>query len=173
MNDPRELQRLVLPPWATNARVTRELVAAIPARLWRTPIPGNSRRTLGSITIHLHNSRCGWVKTLGRPHGVVVPKRVDTRTGTRRELLTALRSSAHAMDQLLRLGCANGGMVPPTAAYHWRNLALDVGHVVTYFVAHEAHHRGQLLLLARQLGAPIPKQSRDRVWWWKPAASRH
>ena len=36
----------------------------------------------------------------------------------------------------------------PPAAFAWRNLALDVGHVLTYFVAHEGHHRGQLVLLA-------------------------
>jgi uncharacterized damage-inducible protein DinB len=61
-----------------------------------------------------------------------------------------------------------GGRVPATAKYVWRNLPLDVGHVLSYFVAHEAHHRGQLMLVARQLGVRLPRQVVDRMWWWQP-----
>jgi len=50
----------------------------------------------------------------------------------------------------------------------WRNLALDVGHVLTYFVAHEGHHRGQLTLLARQFGVPLPQAVRSGLWQWQP-----
>jgi uncharacterized damage-inducible protein DinB len=40
-------------------------------------------------------------------------------------------------------------------------------HFLNYFVAHEAHHRGQLILIARQLGHRVPKQIVDGVWQWK------
>jgi hypothetical protein len=53
---------------------------------------------------------------------------------------------------LLELGNRHGGHVPPSKAYTWRNLPLDVEHVLTYFVAHEGHHRGQIVMAARQLG---------------------
>jgi hypothetical protein len=44
------------------------------------------------------------------------------------------------MASLLALGIERDGQIPPTAAYAWRNLPLDVGHVLAYFVAHEGHH---------------------------------
>lgn len=72
------------------------------------------------------------------------------------------------MEGLFRMACEVDGHLPATARYVWRNLALDIGHLLTYFVAHEAHHRGQLLLVARQLGMPVAKTAADRVWWWKP-----
>ena len=50
--------------------------------------------------------------------------------------------------------------------------ALDVGHLLTYFVAHESHHRGQLALLARQFGAPLPAAARSGLWQWKPPRRR-
>lgn len=70
------------------------------------------------------------------------------------------------------LGGPHGVPVPtPTPAYAWRNLALDVGHILTYFVAHEAHHRGQLVMVARQLGSPLPDAIRNGLWQWKPPRS--
>jgi uncharacterized damage-inducible protein DinB len=41
---------------------------------------------------------------------------------------------------------------------------------VAYFVAHEAHHRGQLILVARQLGHRLPRDVTGGVWQWNRLA---
>src|SRR5512142_187890 len=153
-----DLRATVLIAWRTNDRVTTDLVRQVPLALWRAKVPGEPQRTVGSIAAHFHNSRRNWIRTLGAPHGVAVPRRVDHRTVSRRDLAAALRSSGR--------GIAAGGTVPPTRAYTWRNLPLDVGHVLAYFVAHEAHHRGQIVLIARQLGHPLPREAIDGLWQW-------
>ena len=71
------------------------------------------------------------------------------------------------MEALLGLGLASEGEVPPSKGYVWRNLSLDVGHVLTYFVAHEAHHRGQIVMVARQTGHRLPNTTTAGLWWWK------
>jgi len=162
------LEEVILPAWQTNARVTRLFLSSLPAAIWDHAIPGAPRRTPRMIAGHIHNARCVWARTLGKPHGIRVPKLVDRRLVKKPDLLGALRTSTTAIQELLRLGCAHSGRVPPTAAYVWRNLALDVGHVLTYFVAHEGHHRGQLILLARQFGVPLPEAVRNGLWQWKP-----
>ena len=68
------------------------------------------------------------------------------------------------MEALLELGIAAGGEIPPSKAYVWRNLPLDVGHVLAYFVAHEGNHRGQLVLVARQLGHRLPPDVTNGLW---------
>ncbi len=156
----------LLTAWRTNSRVTTYLVEHLPAALWDVPVPGAPRRTVRMIAGHLHNVRCSWLKTLGREHGIVIPASVDRHKVPRRELLSALGRSGRGIEALLALGIAAGGSVPPSKAYVWRNLPLDVAHVLTYFVAHEAHHRGQIVMLARQLGHRLPSDVCAGLWQW-------
>ena len=158
----------VVAAWRTSNGVTVTLVRHIPDPIWTAPIPGVARKSIAMICGHLHNARCAWLRTLGQPHGIAVPAAVDRRTVARRQLVAALDRSSRAMEELLRFGCLHDGQIPPTPKYVWRNLALDVGHVLTYFVAHEAHHRGQIVMVARQLGTRLPADVTNGLWQWKP-----
>jgi uncharacterized damage-inducible protein DinB len=161
-----ELRESVLSVWATASRVTTFLFEHLPDELWSATIPGAPRRTVRMIAGHIHNSRCMWIGTLGRPHGIRVPASVDRRRVGRARLLKALAQSDRAIARLLEFGCEHGGRIPPTKAYAWRNLPLDVGHVLAYFVAHEGHHRGQIVLIARQLGHRLPSTVTGGLWQW-------
>ena len=165
-----DLAETILAAWRTNHRVTVFLVRHVPTAVWAAPIPGAPRKTVRMIAGHLHNSRRMWLKTLGRPHGIPVPPSVDRRKVSRRQLVAALNRSSRGIEALLRLGCRSGGKVPASPAYVWRNLPLDVGHVLTYFVAHEGHHRGQIVLVARQIGSPLPAAVTTGLWQWTKRA---
>jgi uncharacterized damage-inducible protein DinB len=173
MSQPPDLRATLLAAWRTNNRVTIELVARLPPDLWDTAVPGGARRTIRAIAAHLHNARCSWVKTLGREHGITAPTRVDQRRVTPRQLVAALKRSGNGIEAVLKLGITSGGQVPPSKGYVWRNLSLDVGHVLTYFVAHEGHHRGQITMIARQTGHRLPVDATAGLWQWKPERGRH
>jgi uncharacterized damage-inducible protein DinB len=161
-----DLQVSILAAWRTSNRVTIQLVEQLPLALWDVTVPG-AQRTVRAIAAHLHNARCSWVKTLGREHGITAPARVDHHRVTPRQLAAALKRSGAGIEALLDLGLSADGRVPPSKGYVWRNLSLDVGHVLTYFVAHEAHHRGQVVMLARQTGHRLPRTATDGLWQWK------
>lgn len=118
------------------------------------------------IAGHLHNARCMWIKTLGHEHGIAIPAAVDRRKIGPDKLLAAFERSSRGIEALLELGIAAGGHLPPSKAYVWRNLPLDVAHVLSYFVAHEGHHRGQIVMLARQLGHRLPDEVTGGLWQW-------
>lgn len=165
------LQDTIIAAWQTADRTTAFLLERLPSDLWRAPLPGTPRRTIQMLAGHLHNARCMWLRTLGVPQGLGSVRAVDRRTVTRRALLRALRSSGRGILDLLVLGCDHGGRIPATPAYRWRNLPLDVGHVLAYFVAHEAHHRGQIVLAARQLDLRLPTSVTGGLWQWTQRAA--
>jgi uncharacterized damage-inducible protein DinB len=162
-----ELQASIVGAWRTNNRVTIDLIQQLPPTLWDIAVEAMPRRKVRAIAAHIHNARCRWIRTLGREHGITAATRVDHHRVTARQLAAALRLSGKGMEALLVLGLAAGGRVPPSKGYVWRNLSLDVGHVLTYFVAHEAHHRGQIIMMARQSRHRLPRATTDGLWQWK------
>ena len=165
-----DLRDAICGAWRTNNRVTVFLVEHLSRDLWAATVPGAPRRTIRMIAGHIHNARCMWIKMVGKEHGIPVPENVDRRTVGRKELVSALKRSSRGISGMLRLGCNSGGRIPIPSTYVWRNLLLDVGHVLAYFVAHEGHHRGQIVLLARQLGHRLPVSTTGGLWQWTTRA---
>ena len=149
--------------WRTNNRVTTYLVERLPLELWSKVVPGSPRRTVRMILAHLHNCRCSWVKALGGTLGIPAPRPVDPRRVRPPELLRALSRSSESIVELMEQGAARGGAVPRAA---WQNFPTDLEHFLCYFVAHEAHHRGQLCLVARALGHRLPADVTNGLWQW-------
>ena len=169
MTEALNLADAVVATWKTSNRVTLFLFEALPSEMWPTKVPGTSRRTVRTIAGHIHNARCMWIKMLGQRHGIRIPKRVSLQTVTREELLPALERSSRGIVELLELGIRHGGKIPASGVA-WLNLPVDVVHVLAYFVAHEGHHRGQIVLLARETGHRLPIEITGGLWQWSKRA---
>ena len=157
-----KLRDAILATWRTNNRVTIFLFENLPDELWPKKVPGAPRRTIRMIAGHIHNARCMWIKTLGKKHGVAGPRKVDRHKVSRDELIPALERSSQGIISLLEVGLDRGGKIP--------GFPPDVVHFLAYFVAHEGHHRGQICMLARQLGHRLPDEITYGLWHWSKRA---
>lgn len=149
--------------WRTNNRATVYLIQHFPPSVWSNPVPGIPRLTPGMIAAHIHNSRCRWIKSLGAPHGIAVPRLVDLRRVRPAGVVKALSRSSEGMIEVIELGIANGGRLPRAT---WQNFPTDMEHFLSYFAAHEGHHRGQLCMVSRQLGQRLPRTVAAGIWQW-------
>jgi uncharacterized damage-inducible protein DinB len=151
--------------WQTNNRVTKFFVENLPKEIWSQKIPGMPQRTVRMVAGHMHNARCMWIKMIGKPYGVKAPKRVDRRRVDRVALLKALDRSNQSIVELLGASLERGGELKMNIPYS--NIPSDALHFMTYLAAHEAHHRGQIVLAARQLGHRLPQAATAGLWQWK------
>jgi uncharacterized damage-inducible protein DinB len=157
----------VFDAWRINARITSLLVGALPHEIWHLALPGSPRRTVGALAAHLHNIRCLWLKELGAVSRVKEPARVAPRTVAQDIVLEALSRSDEAIEALLRAGIEAGGRFPGRGgAFVYGAIPREAALFVTYAIAHESHHRGQLVVAARQLAHPLPQEVVAGLWQW-------
>jgi uncharacterized damage-inducible protein DinB len=102
----------------------------------------------------MHAVRGMWLKAAGAP----VPAALDKETATRAEAGLALGESHQALAAVLAAALAGTGQV--------KGFKPDVVGFFGYLVAHDAHHRGQVAMLARQLGHPLPRAAGFGMWEW-------
>ncbi len=157
----------LLDAWRICDRATILLVESLPDALWPLALSGAPRRAVRNVAAHLHNCRASWLKSLATGAGIPVPPSLDPKSATRARTVAALGRSGGAILRLLGAGIENGGELPGVAsAFFYGAMPRNAVLFCAYAVSHEAHHRGQLLLMARQLGHRLPQAIVGGLWQW-------
>ena len=157
--EPVDLGKALVLAWRTSARTTEYLLENLDESLWRAEPPGGEGRTIAAIFAHLHNVRHMLLVTAKASK---VPGKLDRFRATPRETLAALSRSAEAIASVLESAASSGGRVP--------NHPPDAAAYLSSALTHEAHHRGQIAMLARQLGHPLSPEV--MLGMWDPAKRR-
>jgi uncharacterized damage-inducible protein DinB len=158
-------QDYLLAAWQTNNRVTEFFFENLPDELWDMKIPGAPQKTIRMIAGHIHNARCMWIKMIGKQFSIKAPKSIDRRRVSRPALLKAFKQSSAGIIKLLEIGREHGGVLD--IKIPWTNIPSDAVHFMSYMIAHEAHHRGQIVFIARSLGHRLPSHVTAGLWQWK------
>jgi uncharacterized damage-inducible protein DinB len=145
----------------TNNRINQYLIDNIPQAAWHAkPIDGKGR-TIPAIIAHMHNVRIMWLKAATRGsqnQGNTIPAQLDRAKVTPSQALRALEQSRHALSVVMSHALNSDGRI--------KGFRPDVAGFVGYLIAHDAHHRGQIAMLARQSGNPLPQKAMFGMWEW-------
>ncbi len=167
-NEKDELATVLVETYSVNDAMNRHLLAHLNPHAWRAELPGKSKggRTIAAIFAHLHNSRLVWLKN-SAPH-LKCPAALDPYRCTMEQAAAAHKRSA---DQCVRMltDALTGGpsrRVTKFSRGSWAPVWPAGGAMFAYMFSHEAHHRGQILMLAHQLGYRIPPPVWGRIWQW-------
>ena len=150
--------------FAVNDRMNQLVLEHLDSRAWRAQLPGSKGRTIAAIFSHVHNVRCKWLR-LSAPH-LKLPPQLHRSRCTPKQVRQALAQSAALCSQMLEEALAQGRV----KKFHrdgWAKAWTPGTAMFAYMITHEAHHRGQVCMLAHQLGYPLPGQAGYGLWTWE------
>ncbi len=156
--------------FATNERINQLLIEHLDPSAWRAKPPGRVR-TIAAIFTHMHNVRCKWVR-LTAPH-LKVPLQLNRTHCTPQQAREGLAESAVRCAEMLAEALngkrANGsaGRIDTFLRDGWAQPWPIGPEMLCYMLAHEAHHRGQVCMLAHQLGFPLSNAITSTIWNWE------
>ena len=152
--DPKQA---LLEAYAVNERINQYMLEHLDEAAWHAAPPGGKGRTIAAIVAHMHNVRHMWLAVAAK--GKPLPDKLDRATVTRKEAMQALARSAECIARLLTEALDH----PEGKVKGFRP---DVVGAFGYFLSHDAHQRGQIAMVARQLGHPLGKQAEFGMWEW-------
>jgi uncharacterized damage-inducible protein DinB len=153
----------LLETYAVNDRMNQLILERLNPKAWRAKPPGRNARTIAAIFAHMHNIRRKWLR-LSAPH-LKLPVQLDRSRCTLRETRTALAASAERCSEMLAEALDPAGGVKQFCRDGWARPWPAGGAMFAYMVLHDAHHRGQVCMLAHQLGFPI--KPGYEIWMWE------
>ena len=153
---PWSLPESLLNAFETNERINQFLLENLPGEAWRAKPPEGKGRDIAAIVSHMHNVRVMWLKAAAK--GSKIPEQLEKSTVTVAQAAKALDQSFVALEAVLKSALESDGRV--------KGFRPDVAGFVGYLIAHDAHHRGQISMLARQVGHPISQKAMFGMWEW-------
>ena len=163
--DPDRCQALI-ETYAVNERMNQIVLEHLDPAAWRMKLPGSKGRTIAAIVAHVHNVRRKWVR-LSAPH-LKLPAALNRATCTQQQTRAALLESAARCSEMLADALSRqSSRVETFRRDGWAKPWTAGPAMLVYMISHDAHHRGQVSMLAHQLGFPLPSQAAQRIWVWE------
>lgn len=163
-----ELRDVLMETYAVNDAMNQLLLANLDPRAWRAVLPGGKRdgRTIAAIFAHLHNRRLVWLKR-SAPH-LNCPVPLDPFRCTMKQAAVAHANSGAQCLRMLKdaLSASSQRRVRKFSRGAWSQTWPAGATMFAYMFSHEAHHRGQITMLAHQLGYRLPVRAWAGIWWW-------
>jgi uncharacterized damage-inducible protein DinB len=153
---PFALPAALLNAFEINDRINQYLIDNLPAEAWRAEPPDGKGRNIASIVAHMHNVRVMWLKAAAK--GSPIPDQLERTSVTPAQAKKGLVQSRAALSAVFSNALDGDGRV--------KGFKPDVAAFFGYLIAHDAHHRGQITMLARQVGHSLPQKAMFGMWEW-------
>jgi uncharacterized damage-inducible protein DinB len=138
---PLDVERELLEEFERSGEVTAYLVSVLPARIWRSDPPGGRGRSIAATVAHIQSVR----RTFAKMGGAAPVSALDRLSSTPAQAHKALRQSTDVLMMLFRHALEE-------RRTRVRGMPRRVVNMMLCLVQHDAHHRGQISMLARSMG---------------------
>jgi uncharacterized damage-inducible protein DinB len=144
--------------WLINNRVNLMVIEALSDEALHATLSTRGGRTVGEQLAHVLEVRRSKIELADKALAKGLPKVGREQGHDREALLDGFAKTGAAIAELIRRSAARGGAVT--------GFKRGIVALVGYFIAHDAHHRGNLFATLKQSGVGIPASIRMDIWAW-------
>ena len=148
----------LLEAWRTNNRINLFLIDRISAAGMKCTLSRRGGRDVALQFAHIHNVRVWHLEKRAKDLSKGLPKFESKVSPKKTELKKALTASSRAVESFL------GDVL--SGKPRRRGFKKGLFTTLSYFVAHESHHRGSILLTLKECGHSLDNASAYAIWGW-------
>jgi uncharacterized damage-inducible protein DinB len=153
------LVREVLATWKRHQQILLFLLQRVPEKhLGATPTDSKGRDVARQFA-HLNRTRLGWLHFHATGVRPELPKSSQGERPKKKALAAALKASGKGVEELLAKSLRKEARV--------RLFGKSPVRWMGYLIAHESHHRGQIVLALKQSGVVLDEKVRVEGLWGK------
>lgn len=150
------MEKSLIEAWEINNRVNLYLIENIEEDHLKDKATGKGRN-VGEQFAHIHNTRLNWLKAIA-PDSTFGIMKVDRPSATYKDLLIdSFKKSSEAISEILNAVLKEGKI---------KAFKKSPAVFLSYLLAHEAHHRGQIILHLKLNKHHLDKKIRMDIWDW-------
>jgi hypothetical protein len=153
-----ELENQILETWRIHHRTMLFMAENISEEAMQATLSTHGGRDVARQLAHVHMVRVARLEPFSQKIKTPLIKFEKGETPPKRQLLEALTQSGMVMEKYIQYCLENGGAVS--------NFRRGVVPMVGYFISHEAHHRGSILLTMKQSGFKLTDALKWKIWEW-------
>jgi uncharacterized damage-inducible protein DinB len=154
---PLDVEHELVEAFRQNGLVSEYLVKVLPTAVWRMDPPGGRGRSIAAIVAHMQSVRRMFARMGGARPG---PPSLDRTRSTPLQAQKALHQSTEDLARLFETAFA-------ARQARVKGMPRRAVNMLEYLIQHDAHHRGQICALARDLGHEFKSEDTMRIWGWK------
>ena len=148
----------LLEAWRTNNRINLFLIDKISDEGMKCTLSTRGGRNVVRQFCHVHNNRVYALENRARDLAEELYKFETKEEPSKKRLKECLEASAERIETFFA-DCA--ASVPKRRGFK-KGVIAHLG----YFIAHESHHRGNILLTLKQCGHNLDQATRYTIWNW-------
>jgi uncharacterized damage-inducible protein DinB len=150
------IENQVIETWRIHNRITSFVIEHIPDEALKATLSKRGGRDIGRQFAHMNAIRIWQLEPMAKRLSMPLTSFPKDESPEKKFLLDAFEQSGLVMEKYLEQCITKEGKAT--------NFKTGVIAMLVYYISHEAHHRGNILLTMKQCGFKIPDELKWGIW---------
>ena len=152
------MKEQLIEAWRINNRMNLLLIDNTTDDGMQKTLSTRGGRTVYLQLVHVHNVRMTWLEVVAKDIFQKYKSLNKEAAYDKKTLRKALEDSAKGIEEFINRSWDNGGKV--------KSFKTGLIPMIAYFISHESHHRGSIMLTLKQSGVKLPDTLKWGLWEW-------